>query len=117
MCTTSCLRSGSSSVFGIAEARPGAANPRTERLRGALKAARHLKAPYVFCNSDLKRWSRGEADTPLRRATRRAGLRKFGWHTLRHTFCSRLAMRGPSVRTIQELAGYASIRTTMRYCT
>ena len=75
--------------------------PMTERLRAALKAARHLKAPYVFCNSDLNRWSRGEADTPLRRATRKAGLRKFGWHTLRHTFCSHLAMRGAPVRTIQ----------------
>ena len=58
--------------------------PMTERLRAALKAARHLKAPYVFCNSELKHWSRGEADTPLRRARTKAGLRKFGWHTLRH---------------------------------
>jgi integrase len=89
--------------------------PMTERLRLALKAARHLRGPWVFCDGDGKLWSRGEADTPLRRATRKAGLRKIGWHSLRHTFCSHLAMRGVPVRTIQELAGHASITTTMRY--
>jgi len=48
----------------------------------------------------------------LRRAYRKAGLRKIGWHTLRHTFCSHLAMKGAPVRTIQELAGHATITTT-----
>lgn len=89
--------------------------PLTKRLCAALKAARHLKGPWVFCDMDGKMWSRGEADTPLRRAYRKAGLRKIGWHTLRHTFCSHLAMRGAPVRTIQELAGHASLTTTMRY--
>ncbi len=87
----------------------------TERLRAGLKEARHLKGPWVFCDADGKLWSRGEADTPLRRAVRKAGLRKIGWHTLRHTFCSHLAMKSAPVRTIQELAGHASIMTTMRY--
>lgn len=89
--------------------------PMTDRLRAALKAARHLKGPWVFCDADGEMWSRGQADTPLRRAFRKAGLRKIGWHTLRHTFCSHLAMKNAPVRTIQELAGHASIMTTMRY--
>jgi len=87
----------------------------TERLRKALRAARHLKGEWVFCNGDGEMLSRGETDTPLRRATRKAGLRKIGWHSLRHSFCSHLAMKGAPVRTIQELAGHASITTTMRY--
>jgi integrase len=37
------------------------------------------------------------------------------WHPLRHTFCTRLAMLGVPVVTIKELAGHASITTTMRY--
>jgi integrase len=89
--------------------------PMTKRLCAALKTARHLKGPWVFCDLDGKMWSRGLADTPLRRAYRKAGLRKIGWHTMRHTFCSHLAMRGAPVRTIQELAGHASLITTMRY--
>lgn len=42
-------------------------------------------------------------------------LRKIGWHTFRHTFASRLAENGISMRTIQELLGHADTNTTMRY--
>jgi len=89
--------------------------PLTRRLVAAMKAARHLRGDSVFSDAAGALWSRGEADTRVRRACRRAGLRKIGWHTLRHTFCSHLAMRGAPVRTIQELAGHASITTTMGY--
>lgn len=51
----------------------------------------------------------------LRRVSRRAGLRKTGWHMLRHTFASHLAMRGVPIRTISELLGHATIQMTMRY--
>ena len=36
-------------------------------------------------------------------------------HILRHTFCSRLAIRGATTKAIQELAGHASLTTTQRY--
>jgi len=36
-------------------------------------------------------------------------------HILRHTFCSRLAMRGATVKSIQELAGHQHLTTTQRY--
>jgi site-specific recombinase XerD len=49
-------------------------------------------------------------------ACRRAGLPESrNLHRLRHTFCSHLAMRGAPVRAIQELAGHADLKTTMRY--
>ena len=51
----------------------------------------------------------------LWRACKRAGLRRVGWHILRHTFCSHLAMRGAPARVIQELAGHVQLGTTMRY--
>ena len=47
-------------------------------------------------------------------AARRAGVR-YGVHILRHSFCSRLAMRGAPARSIQELAGHANLLTTQRY--
>jgi len=37
------------------------------------------------------------------------------FHTLRHTFVSRLMMKGVDIRTVQELAGHKEIRMTMRY--
>lgn len=54
--------------------------------------------------------------TWLQRAQARAGLpTRKGAHTLRHTFCSHLAMRGAPPRAIQELAGHRHITTTERY--
>ncbi len=49
------------------------------------------------------------------RASKRAGLRPIGWHTLRHTFASHLVMRGVPPKAVQELLGHASIEVTMRY--
>lgn len=37
------------------------------------------------------------------------------WHSLRHTFASRLAMAGESLRTLQELLGHRTLTMTARY--
>jgi site-specific recombinase XerD len=46
---------------------------------------------------------------------KRAGLRRIGWHALRHTFASHLVMRGVPLKAVQELMGHATIEMTMRY--
>lgn len=52
----------------------------------------------------------------LAAAQGKAGLRGTGGpHILRHTFCSRLAMKAVPIRVIQEMAGHAKITTTLRY--
>ena len=52
----------------------------------------------------------------MKQAERRAGLEVTGgYHVLRHTFCSHLAMQGASAKAIQELAGHADLTTTPRY--
>jgi site-specific recombinase XerD len=48
-------------------------------------------------------------------AVRRAKIRAFSWHCLRHTFASRLVMAGVDLRTVQELLGHKSIAMTVRY--
>ncbi|MCX5806968.1 MAG: site-specific integrase [Proteobacteria bacterium] len=40
---------------------------------------------------------------------------KITFHSLRHTFCSWLALQGESIMTIRDLAGHKSISMTMRY--
>jgi integrase len=40
---------------------------------------------------------------------------RSGWHDLRHTYGSHLAMRGVPLKVIQELMGYGTIDMTMRY--
>jgi integrase len=46
---------------------------------------------------------------------KKAGVLKFRWHDIRHTFASRLVMAGVDLRTVQQFMGHKSIVTTMRY--
>ena len=57
--------------------------------------------------ADPKKW--------FETALRDAKIRNFTWNDLRHTFISRLVMRGVDLRTVQELAGHKSISMTVRY--
>jgi site-specific recombinase XerD len=48
-------------------------------------------------------------------AIKKAKIRAFSWHCLRHTFASRLVMIGVDLRTVQELMGHKDISMTVRY--
>jgi integrase len=48
-------------------------------------------------------------------AVEEAGIKDFVWHDLRHTFCSRLRMKGVDLATIAELVGHKSLAMTRRY--
>ena len=76
------------------------------------QAVKH--GPYVFYNPvtgdrflDLK--------AGFKAILKRAGLTGITWHTLRHTFASRLTRSGVDLVTVKELLGHSTINTTMRY--
>ena len=48
-------------------------------------------------------------------ALARAGIENLHWHDLRHTFASRLVMKGVDLRTVQELMWHKTITMTLRY--
>jgi site-specific recombinase XerD len=48
-------------------------------------------------------------------AVKKAGLKDFTWHCLRHSFGSRLASRGIDLRRIQALMGHKTLSMTVRY--
>jgi integrase len=72
------------------------------------------KGPYVFYNQmtgdrfrDLK--------TGFKAACKQAGVKGVTWHTLRHTFASRLIRKGTDIVTVKELLGHSTVVVTMRY--
>ena len=88
----------------------------TDALLHALQAHRHLRGEHVLFGDDGRPATSFFLRKRLEAAQKRAGLRATGgFHILRHTFCSHLAMRGAPAKAIQELAGHANLTTTMRY--
>lgn len=73
------------------------------------------KEGYVFEIEEDKPLTDKECVGGLWRLGKRAGMEKFGWHRLRHTFASHLVMRGVPLRHVQQLLGHASITMTERY--
>jgi len=88
-------------------------------LVDTLKAIRHLRGPHVFCQADGEPLTPGMLKRPLDRALQGAGIARevgrVGWHDIRHTYGSHLAMRGIPLKVIQEEMGHASIEMTLKY--
>ncbi len=67
----------------------------------------------VFTSADGKPYT--DIKRSFTTALKKAEIKDFRFHDLRHTFASQLAMVGVDIRTIQELMGHKDIRMTLRY--
>ncbi len=73
-------------------------------------------APWVFVSRGGRALTREMLWVLVKKYVRRAGLNaKVSPHTLRHSFATHLLSGGADLRTVQELLGHASIRTTQHY--
>ncbi|GMT42452.1 MAG: integrase [bacterium] len=70
--------------------------------------------PHVFINPNT-----GGPYTEVKKsfasASRRAGIKDFRFHDMRHTFASHLVMAGVDITTVKELLGHKTIAMTLRY--
>lgn len=73
-----------------------------------------VRSGLVFTQTD-ELLSYHTATKHLHRAAKAAGVSVFSWHTLRHTFASRLVQRGAGMRAIQSLLGHSTVVMTERY--
>ena len=92
--------------------------PMNDELRTLLRALpSRLKSRWVFPSDsgDTPLDPRNYLNRVFRPALQRARIENFRWHDLRHTFASRLVMRGVDIRTVQELMGHKTLAMTMRY--
>jgi len=92
--------------------------PMNDCVRDILRSrSSRLKGEYVFPSQT------GETPIDVHNymsrvfgpALKKAGIENFHWHDLRHTFASRLVMKGVDIRTVQELLGHKTIVMTLRY--
>ena len=57
----------------------------------------------------------GEVKTSFYAALKRAGIKNFRFHDLRHTFASHMIMRGGSLKAVQEILAHKTMTMTLRY--
>lgn len=89
--------------------------PMNEVLHATLEEVRikqHKAGPVFLSRSGTPYRS---FRTAFERAVKRAGITDFHFHDLRHTFASRLVMRGVDLPTVKELMGHKDIKMTLRY--
>jgi integrase len=82
-------------------------------LEELLRLPRHVSSPYLFCHPGGARILR--IDHSFHRAMRDAGIERFRFHDLRHTFGSHLAMRSVPLEIIGALLGHKDPKMTKRY--
>jgi len=72
-----------------------------------------FRGGYVFCDAEGKPYQ--DIKRSFNTACRKAGIKDFHFHDLRHTFASHLVMAGVDITTVKELLGHKTLTITLRY--
>ncbi len=92
--------------------------PLNEKAMGILikrNAVISTRNKYVFYNKNGNRFDPNSLSRSFRVMVKKAGIEKFRYHDLRHTFATRLIHRGVDIYTVQRLGRWKSIQMVMRY--
>lgn len=90
----------------------------SESLAGELKAIAQGREgkEFLFLTISHKPYTRRTVQTIFARAFKESGIQKrASCHTLRHSFATTLLSNGIDIRSIKDLLGHKSVKTTMIY--
>ncbi len=85
-----------------------------ELFKGTAKRPRRIDVPFVFYDYTTKKPYLNVHHSFVT-ACKKAKIRDFRFHDLRHTFASQLIMAGIDITTIKELLGHKTLTMTLRY--
>lgn len=88
--------------------------PMTKELKKVLSdKKKNSESVYLFCDEDGEPYKYRQH--LLRRLCKRANVKRFGFHAIRHLSASILAHEGTDIPTIQYILRHKNINTTSRY--
>lgn len=76
---------------------------------------RYLASDYVFTNEADTKMDGGNLRTDFMKVLKKAAIKEFCFHDLRHTFATRLVQKGIDLYKVQKLLGHKDNKTTQRY--
>ncbi|MGZ9140597.1 MAG: tyrosine-type recombinase/integrase, partial [Nitrospira sp.] len=90
-------------------------NAKTLEVLKARAKVRSLKTDYVFFNGAGNRMDARDLLRIFYPSMRKADVKRFRFHDLRHTFATRLVQAGCDIYTVQKLGRWKTISMVMRY--
>jgi integrase len=69
----------------------------------------------LFARTSGRSWDKDAVKLPMRRACKRGGIRRIGFHQLRHSFAVRLLMRRVPMKVVAQQLGHTSVRMLEKY--
>lgn len=82
--------------------------------KGTKERPRRIDIPFVFYDPTTERRYK-DIKRSFATACKKAGIKDFTFHDLRHTFASHLVMAGVDLATVSKLLGHKDIKMTLRY--
>ena len=90
-------------------------NAKTLAVLKARAKVRSLKTDYVCYNGAGNRMDARDLLRAFYPAMKKAEVKRFRFHDLRHTFATRLVQAGADIYTVQKLGRWKTISMVMRY--
>ena len=90
-------------------------NPAAEEILKKHWKVRSLSSDHVFLTSNGTPFIARNLIRSFSIALEKAGIEKFRWHDLRHTFATRLIHEGVDLYKVQRLGRWRSVSMVMRY--